>query len=711
MLLTVAQGQTTQRKGAEKAQEPEDIVRVKSNLVNVDVIVRDKSGKYLSDLRAEDFTLLEDGVPQKLEFFDSPLRGSDKSQVDRGTGTSRDLPVNVIALVLDSQTTDIPNLKRVREGTIKYVQDQITGNDMVALFSVTSGLQLLHPFTEDKTQIISALQNAGTTPATAKNFEQKNIAENIATLREQLNDPNPPPASSINTPAGGSAAARTMILTRMLQQFVMLRTALSLQQSRPILAALAAICDGLRPIRGKKTIVLFSQGFVTPAILDWQVQSTIDIANRANVAIYIIDSAGLRAGAPRSGSLVPASPLAGVSAITNQEQRIQAVGGETVFDTVRQEGENREYDILYRMSEDTGGRLIKGNNDIAQGLERIDQEIRARYTLAYRSTNQNFDGTYRKVKIAIRRPGAEVISRSGYFAVPPEEVVPFSPEEKKLLADVPSLAANPGLPISVELTSFRTGEGMYTVPVSLELPPAAVKFSRKGNRHGLQLDVLGVIRSDGEKILSRLGGNFDISLTAEQYQSILNNNIFYRQDLQLGQGEYLIDLIVRDRQTGKIAAKRDKLVLTEADSEFATTAVVLSRYAEPANPPNAGATETRDVFSHGKARVRPSPARQFKTTDNLIIFLEVYNAVTSKETGRPLVRISVRLLKDGKAATKPFDFVLTESEGQPVPHLTFAEYIRLSGLEAGTYTASIEAKDMVTRKFVRQEARFVIVPN
>ncbi len=101
-----------------------------------------------------------------------------------------------------------------------------------------------------------------------------------------------------------------MIVQRVIPQFIRMRTALSLQQSRPILAALAAISEGLRPIPGKKTLVLFSQGFVTPAVLDWQVQSTIDIANRANVAIYIIDSAGLR-GNTQSGSYIPSTPMAG----------------------------------------------------------------------------------------------------------------------------------------------------------------------------------------------------------------------------------------------------------------------------------------------------------------------------------------------------------------------------------------------------------------
>ena len=198
-----------------------------------------------------------------------------------------------------------------------------------------------------------------------------------------------------------------------------------------------------------------------------------------------------------------------------------------------------------------------------------------------------------------------------------------------------------------------------------------------------------------------------MSLTADQYQSILNNNIFYRQDLQLAPGNYTIDLIVRDKQSGRVTARREQLVLTEPDAEFATTRVVLSRNVEAVSQ-QIGAAESADVFTHGGAQIRPSPGRQFQTTDNLIMLLAVYNAATSSDTGKPLVRVTVRLMKDGKAATKPFDFVLTEIQSEPVPHLTFAEFIRLSDLPPGKYTAVIETKDMVNGKLALQEASLVI---
>jgi VWFA-related protein len=649
-------------------------------------------------------------VTQKIEFFDAPLSTTEtKTPGAPATEVAPAPPSaaarNYVTLVLDSQTTDVTNLKQVREGTLKYVRDQIAENDTVALLAVTNGLQMLQPFTQDKSKLIASLENL-TINSTSKTFEQRDLAENMAAQRQILTDGAPNGDIQLTSPA----AVKLMIAQRVLAQFVKLRTALGLQQSRPILAALAAIAEGLRPIPGKKTLVLFSQGFVTPAVLDWQVQSTIDMANRANVAIYIIDSAGLRAGAPASGSLVPSSPLAGVSGITNQEQRIRAQGGETVFDNVRQEGQGREYDVLYRLSGDTGGRFLKGNNDIGQGLERINEEIHARYTLAYRSTNQNFDSTFRKVKIEVKRPDAQIVSRSGYYAIPPEEIVPLSPSDKKLLSGFAAAQMNPELPVFVSLTQFRAREGLFTVPLAIELPPAAVKFERKGDKRAMQLDVLGVLKTTTDKILSRLGGTFDINLTDADYQSIVNNNIFYRQDMVLAPGEYTLDLIVKDRQSGKTSARREQFVVPEPDAEFAVTPVVLSRFVEQARLPALANDEPADVFTHGRSQIRPSPGRQFQATDNLIMFLSVYNAANSPDTNKPLVRITVRLLKDGQPATKFFDYVLSEVQNQPVSHLTFAEYIKLAGLAPGNYVAAIEIKDMVTRKSVKQDAPFTIVP-
>src|SRR5260370_18400703 len=105
-----------------------------------------------------------------------------------------------------------------------------------------------------------------------------------------------------------------------------------------------------------------------------------------------------------SGVLGLCSLLSAISAGTDQERRIRAGAGERFFDITRQEGLNRQQDLLYRISGDTGGQFIKNTNDIAAGLERIDSGLRSPYTLTYRSTDPNFDGSFPQVKIEVRRP-------------------------------------------------------------------------------------------------------------------------------------------------------------------------------------------------------------------------------------------------------------------------------------------------------------------
>jgi VWFA-related protein len=703
-----AEAQSQKSNDGQKSKD--EAIKLKTNLTALDVMVKDGKGRYITDMKAEDFAIFENGVRQTVDFFDPPLTVGKRQPNDAQEQSAKasGIPPNIMSLILDGGTTDLTNMKQVREGVIKYIRERIAETDTVAVFGVSTDLRVLQPFTQNKQKLIAAVENAWLLTGSNKNLEQAHLAEDIDRTRSEVAG-----SGDINLPASaaaaaqGPAAAQAMLASRALERFIKLRSQLSAQQARPMLAALAAICEAQRSIPGKKTLVVFSQGFIAPAILDWQVQSVIDIANRANVAIYIIDSAGLRTGGPSSNAPVPSAPLSGVAATMSTDSRMRASGGEDVFDNVRQEGSNREYDILYRISGDTGGELIKGTNDLAKGLDRIDQEIRSRYTLAYYSTDQNFDGGLRKIRVDVRRPDAHAVSRSGYYANAADDSVPLSPDDKKLLANLAAVEAHPGLPLFVELSPFRSRGGRYIVPLSMEVPPGAVKFDKKGDKQHLLFDFFGVIREPSDRIIARLGAGFDIALTDEQYRAILSNNIFYRQDAELDPGTYSIELIVRDKLSGKMAARRTTLVLPEANAEFSASAVVLSRHAV-AQKTHPGASGPVDVLTEGQIQVRPLPSREFRVTDNLIIFFDLYDAAVSADTGKRLVRVTVTLMKDNKQAVRPVDYVLTETVTQPVPRLTFAKFASLAGLTAGKYVAVIEALDMVTHKTIKQEAPFII---
>src|SRR4030095_3855238 len=131
---------SAQDKQQTKSAEADDVIKITSNLVSFDVMVKDKKGKPITNLKAEDFTVTENGVPQKIEFFDATLTNDDSRKESPTAPTKvetenpRRVPRNVISLVMDAQTTEGANLKHVREGVTKYISERIQDSDSVALF-------------------------------------------------------------------------------------------------------------------------------------------------------------------------------------------------------------------------------------------------------------------------------------------------------------------------------------------------------------------------------------------------------------------------------------------------------------------------------------------------------------------------------------------------------------------------------------------------
>jgi VWFA-related protein len=141
--------------------EDDDVIKVKSNLVNIDVIVKDKKGKYISDLKAEDFVITENGLPQKsnssMRLFQkttptSPVRLSLTACASRAAHNCAAQLRLARARLANHRLT---NLKQVREGAIKYVREQVTDADAVAILSVTNNLRMLQSFTQDKAKLIA----------------------------------------------------------------------------------------------------------------------------------------------------------------------------------------------------------------------------------------------------------------------------------------------------------------------------------------------------------------------------------------------------------------------------------------------------------------------------------------------------------------------------------------------------------------------------
>jgi len=190
VFLAAVSVRSQDKKQTKSSTDDDDVIKVTSNLVSLEVTVKDKKGKAVTDLNREDFTVIENGVAQKIEFFDSTLTTNEAGQPANasdypppGSRTRNGLPRNIIALVLDGQSTQVSNLKHVREGIVKYIRERISDSDSVALFSISGGLQLRQPFTQDKERLIAAVENAYDSSTVAKTSEARDISQNISSLR------------------------------------------------------------------------------------------------------------------------------------------------------------------------------------------------------------------------------------------------------------------------------------------------------------------------------------------------------------------------------------------------------------------------------------------------------------------------------------------------------------------------------------------------
>jgi len=237
LCVLVVSAQSQEKKESKKTAD-DDLIKVTSNLVNLDVIVKDKKGKAITDLKPEDFTVFENGVPQKIEFFDSTLTsGSEAGQPTNAAVSTQPkpqiptgFPRNIIALVLDGQSTELANLKHVREGMMKYIRERVSDSDSVALFSISGSLQLLQSFTQDKAKLIAAVEKAYDSSTVSKTSEARGLSEDIRAMREQIAsgpelEGGPAPGQGFN----GSAAAQALIARHVLEQYIQLRSTLSSQ--------------------------------------------------------------------------------------------------------------------------------------------------------------------------------------------------------------------------------------------------------------------------------------------------------------------------------------------------------------------------------------------------------------------------------------------------------------------------------------------------
>jgi VWFA-related protein len=696
-------------------QEKTDPLKIKATEILVDAVVADHKGHLLTDLAAKDFEIYEDGMAQDITSFRLVRGDADAEKTEAGPNqpgpattepksSEGELPNTLIAL-LDYSTTQLTHAKMVQDAAIKYVEKKMRPSDSMAVFVLGTGLHVACGFTNDKAKLIAGLKKAdvfGTTYASERADLNATIAQGDMSQNQITG-----PASQKSLDAA--------IAQNFAAMHIPMRAAVDRLQGLGVLSAIRAIAMGVAPIQGRKTLLMFSEGFVPGPSVELELQSVVGVANRSQLAIYCIESQGLETR-DLNGSLVQRdelTTLAQHSGTKDDPGQLGAGtanktgrGGESGFDRAQELGPDIREGGLRELAISTGGTLFRNSNDLSGGLDHIDREMRTYYLLSYHPKNEALDGQFRQIRVALKNSNLTVRARNGYFAIPPGYEM-LSPSEFQLSQEAGRIGPGASkIPLFIRAGAFEYGKSEFRVPVAIEMPYTAIQFVANNNKHSAELQVLGLVRDSSGTVVQRFGNPLQMNLTDPEYNNLKVGTIYMGEQVEIAQeGAYKIQVLVKDLASKEVSSIEQTVYLARPVDALALSTVLLAHGQQLYK-----VTDTADKFLTVQGvKITPSATCQFRNGENLIFYFDIYNAGLEAGKKKSDLAIAVKLTNSGETVNVGLPtFDVTEDPG-PDRRLTFCRFLKLGGLRPGDYTLEFDVKDAAANQMASREAKFSVV--
>jgi hypothetical protein len=407
------------------------------------------------------------------------------------------------------------------------------------------------------------------------------------------------------------------------------------------LSALQTAMAMLRPLAERKSLVYFSGGLrLNGTDNHAQLRATTNAALRANVAIHAIDARGLTAQAPL-GDASRASP-GGMQMFTGQ-------GATSLASSLQ-----RSQDTLYALSKDTGGSAMFDYNDLALGVRRAAESITSYYVLGYYSTHTAADGRFRRVRVSLASGlNADVSFRSGYFA--DKTWAKLSTADKERQLEEALMLENPitDITIAMEVNYFQLNRAEYFVPVGVKIPGSELVLAQRGGAARTVIDFIGEVKDDYGITIQNVRDKLDIRLNADTASQLARRPIQYETGFTLLPGKYVIKILARDAETGRIGTFQTNFTIPNLNREekrIPVSSVVLSSQRVPLTDAiysvrqKTPADAVNPLVINGEKLI-PSVTRVFTKSRDFHVFLQAYQRAAT--TTRPIVA-SVAFYRDGR---------------------------------------------------------------
>jgi len=661
---------------AQQAPGAKPVFRSGRDLVSVDVVVRDKNGEVVRGLTAADFEIREDGRPEQVltvsfQQIDAKpaapgaapaLLGGLQSQLVENRAAApvaaNERPVDfspqalaghrLLALVFDTSSMQPDDVQRAVDAANKYVDQQMSEADLVAVVTVGSTLQVLTDFTPDRDKLASALAQLAYTDGTST----------VA----------PTPSTAASDEAELAATDDTSSDTAELDLF----------NNDIRLRALKALAEALGSVEQKKAVVYFSGGMQRSG-QDNQVElrSAVNAAVRSNVSIYPVDTAGLQAIVP-GGDARQASGR-GVSLFSGR-------GVANQFDRLSQ-----SQDTLTTLAGDTGGQAFTDTNDFGEVFARVQRDTSAYYLIGYSSSNNLKDGRFRRIQVRVKRDGVKVEARAGYYAERDFSHTSRGDRETQLQNELFAAVSSTDLPVLVGSAWFRLATDRYYVPIGVAVPGSAVRVS--GGAAKASLDVLGMVRDEQGRPVGRFRQTLQLPTSADAKESTFSGKqILYTSGVTLPPGHFSVKAVVRENSTGLVGSFEAPLMIPELKQQpLKVSSVVLSTQTSPAN----GRSE--NPLLHDNVELLPNLTHVVSRDQQLSFYYEVYDPAL--ESAAPSVRTSLAFYR-GKVKvfeTQSVQRTAVDIEGRHA--MAFRLELPAQQFTPGLYTCQVNIIDEVAGRF------------
>jgi len=668
-----------------------------SNLVIVNVTVKEKGGKMNEGLKKEDFIILEDGKPQTIAVFDLEKLGNDAlptlepepkvlktrdktepaktetpaKEKDPNPAQLRHQDKRLLAMFFDFSTMQPAEQIRAKDAALKFIRTQMTGSDLVSILTYSNRIRVLEEFTDDRQRLIDTI-NA------FRVGESSEMAE--STVNTDDADDN-----------GGFSADDT--------EFNIFNTDRKL-------SALESAAKRLAMYPEKKALIYFSSGISKNGNDNQsQINATINAAVRSNVSFWPIDARGLVASAP-AGDASTASPR-GTAVFTGSTQKSQ------------RDQFNGQQETLFTLAADTGGKVMLDNNDLALGIKQAQESTTSYYLIGYYSTNVELNGKYRRIKVQLKNDlKASLDYRNGYYAG--KEFRKFTASDKERQLEEALALGDPvtDLPLAIEVDYFRAGKGQYIVPISVKIPGSFIELAKKGVKGTTEMDYIGQVFDAQGKLAGGVRDGIKVTLSDADAQALVKKSLQYDATLMLPPGNFKLKFLARENQTGKMGTYETKFRvpdLNQVSTSARLSSVVWSSQREPLSASAGAAEKDKKVLAANPlvkegSKLIPSISKVFRRDQKLYVYFEVYDPGVDPDRRLPNVAATLALYR-GKTKvyeSQPVRVMELAAKAHSIP---FQMQVALDKMPAGNYTGQVNVIDQTGKKFAFARSPLVLLAN